>query len=380
MQRLFTQKHPLVVLGLGGLLWLGSMASATASLESGMQAYETGDGVAAAALLKPQAEQGVSEAQLALGYLYYVGQGLQQNHAMAARWFSAAAGQGEPAAMYNLAWLYETGEGVQVNAAKRANWLRKSAEAGYPLAQYELAQNLEFSANPAQRKEAAAWYKKAAAAGLPAAQKNSPAQPLIASAPLNNVKPVAAVRSLPAAVAPKAEAEPKSLMVAKPQPSPRPPVISSAKKAPEQTPPLVVARAPSSQEVQTQAIDRSVPVGKPLPPLPKPKPAAVVKLPPPTPKAKLAKPASKPKPEPSVKAAVAPKPSVTLPTGERALISVSIANMRAAPSTQAATTSRLVRGVEIVIHETFAGWTRVTVVSQPQLNGWVNTSVYRPIQ
>ena len=386
MQRLFTQKHPLAALAFTALLCWGSMPLALASLESGMQAYETGDGVAAVALLKPQAEQGVREAQLALGYLYYVGQGVQQNHAMAARWFNAAAEQGEAAAMYNLAWLYETGEGVQVNAAKRASWLRKSAEAGYPLEQYELAQSLEFSSTPTQRKTAAAWYKKAAAAGLPAAQKNNPAQPLIAAAPLNNVKPLAAVESTPAAVAPKVEVEPKSLNVAKPQPSaqptPRPPVNNSTKKTPEPAPPLVVATTPSLQQAQTQAIDRSVPVGKPLPPLPKPKPAAVVKSPPATPKVALDKPVSKPQPQsgPSAQKAVAPKPRVTLPEGERALISVSIANMRAAPSTQATTTSRLVRGVEIVIHETFAGWTRVTVVSQPQLNGWVNASVYQPIQ
>jgi hypothetical protein len=352
MQRLFTQKHQIIRLiasvGLGlGLAWPGA-----ASLESGMQAYETGDAVAAAVLLKPQAEQGVSEAQLALGYLYYVGRGVQQNHALAARWFNAAAAQGEAAAMYNLAWLYETGEGVQPNAAKRANWLTKSAQAGYPLAQYELAQMLALSTRAADQQAAKSWRQKAAAAGLGLAAAENRAAVL----PLPTALPAAAAVPAEAAVpAPKPTAAPSQQPIT-------PPVVTT-KARPE--PPPVVA------EVETQAISRSVPVGKPLPPLAETPTTTVVKSAPATETKSL------PKPSPAI---LSSTPNGVAPDGARGEINVSIANMRAAPSSQAATKSRLVRGVEIVIHETFAGWTRVTVVSQPQLNGWVNSSVYRPIQ
>ncbi|MDD9893111.1 MAG: tetratricopeptide repeat protein, partial [Gammaproteobacteria bacterium] len=183
MQNLFAFGQALMASVVGLLLLgFGSFAQAN-NLETAMRAYETGDALTAAILLKPEAEQGVKEAQLALGYLYYAGRGVDQNLALAARWFNSAAENGEPAAMYNLAWLYETGEGVQANSAKRADWLRRAADAGFPLAQYELAQRLDFSADKADRLAAVEWYEKAAEAGLPAAKSALVIEPEAQEAP-----------------------------------------------------------------------------------------------------------------------------------------------------------------------------------------------------
>lgn len=48
----------------------------------------------AALLLKPLAEQGYTDAQYALGYMYYNGQGVPYNYKLATRWLSVAAAKG----------------------------------------------------------------------------------------------------------------------------------------------------------------------------------------------------------------------------------------------------------------------------------------------
>lgn len=299
MQSLFKCRQDFAACLLGLLLLSMSSFALANNLEQGMSAYEAGDATTAAALLKSEAEQGVREAQLALGYLYYVGQGVDQNFALAARWFNSAAESGEAAAMYNLAWLYETGEGVVANSAKRASWLKQAADAGYPLAQYEWAQRLEYQA---VLSEAQAWYQKAASAGLPSAQQ--------------------ALQRLAAG--------------------------GDAKlPTPAATSPIAVATA----ELMTA-----------IPTLPQ-QPVSVV--------AEQAAPASKPDVPGTANTSDAPAQNYVF-------VRVSIANMRVAPSTQARTASRLMRGVELITHETFGGWTRVTVVNQPQLTGWINTAVYQP--
>ena len=51
------------------------------------------------------AEQGVAEAQFALGLLYYIGNGVPQDYAEAAGWFRKAAVQGNKDAKEALAWM-----------------------------------------------------------------------------------------------------------------------------------------------------------------------------------------------------------------------------------------------------------------------------------
>lgn len=371
------------------LLLISSFSSAN-NLDSAMHAYETGDAITAAVLLKSEAEQGVSEAQLALGYLYYVGQGVDQNLALAARWFSSAAESGEPAAMYNLAWLYETGEGVEPNSAKRATWLKRSAELGYPLAQYEWGQWLQYSGNAAKQSEATDWLAKAAQAGLPLAKQSLQVEAgatelaAVVEQPTRPIEPTAfdvsqestavkpASRQVVSAV-PKPVARPTP---PPPIPRPKPAIAPPSPELVTPSKPRVVVTKPQPKEVVIQTMNRSIPTGKPLPPIAKPAPKPTTKptpLPKPT-AAAVASPVAKPS-APQKRQAAVVKPPVAQPS-PYALVNVSIANMRVAPSTQARTVSRLIRGVELITHESFGGWTRVTVVNQPQLTGWVSSTVY----
>ena len=276
------------------MLWAGS-SYAGPSLEQAMRAYEAGDAETAYVLLKPHAEQGISEARLALGYLYYEGRGIEQDFALAAKWFTAAAKAGEPAAMYNLAWLHGTGEGLAANPAKRGYWLQRAAEAGYPLAQQEWAQQLLKSSDPAEQAQAVHWLAKARAAGM---------------------RPLAAAEAKPKASPPPLKSEPQQE------------VVETASEQPV--------------EIAEEALVTTMP---------------------------------EPKPE--------PKP-VVVPPQFRAetdgVISVSIANLRVAPSSDAKAKLRLLRGVEIITHESFSDWTRVTLVSQPEMSGWLKSDVYRLIK
>ena len=67
-------------------------------------------------------------AQVQVGYLYEVGDGLPQNNAEAARWYARAADLGNPQAACNLGHLYEAGTGVDEDWVTAAKWYRKSAD------------------------------------------------------------------------------------------------------------------------------------------------------------------------------------------------------------------------------------------------------------
>jgi hypothetical protein len=55
--------------------------------EDGVAAHNRGDYATAIRLLLPLAEQGLAKAQVNLGLLYFIGQGVPQNDAEAVKWF-----------------------------------------------------------------------------------------------------------------------------------------------------------------------------------------------------------------------------------------------------------------------------------------------------
>ena len=67
--------------------------------EAGVAAYKRGDYAAALSELRPLAEQGQANAQLALGVMYTNGEGVAQNYIQAHMWLSLAASQGERGAI-----------------------------------------------------------------------------------------------------------------------------------------------------------------------------------------------------------------------------------------------------------------------------------------
>jgi len=88
--------------------------------------------------MKALADQGHAAAQNDLGFMYYQGQAVAQDHREAAKWYYRAAKQGYPAAQNNLAFLYENGEGVRYDERRARAWYTRAAEQGHAGAQFNL--------------------------------------------------------------------------------------------------------------------------------------------------------------------------------------------------------------------------------------------------
>lgn len=103
----------------------------------GREAYDRGDFDKALQEWYPLAEQGHTEAQIELAYMYEEGQGVVQDYEQAAKWYRKAAEQGYFVAQHNLGVMYELGRGVQ-DYEQAAKWYRKAAEQGVVKSQLNL--------------------------------------------------------------------------------------------------------------------------------------------------------------------------------------------------------------------------------------------------
>jgi len=84
------------------------------------------------------AEHGDPGAQNCLGICYAKGQGVPQDYSEAVKWFSKAAEQGEAAAQFSLGYRYENGEGVPKDHSEAVKWYQKAAEQGHANARLAL--------------------------------------------------------------------------------------------------------------------------------------------------------------------------------------------------------------------------------------------------
>ena len=114
---------------------LCSRLSATGNLEAAKRAYQQNDYATALKEFTPLAEQGNEEAQLFLGKMYMLGQGVLKDPDQAIKYFKASAAQGNADAQFFLGAMYllpqkDVGEGVK--------WLQISADQGHQDAQWLL--------------------------------------------------------------------------------------------------------------------------------------------------------------------------------------------------------------------------------------------------
>jgi TPR repeat protein len=109
--------------------------SADADLASAQHAYEGKDYVTALREVTPLAEQGNAAAQLLLGRMYLMGQGVTKDNDQASKWFEASAVQNNADAEFMLGSMYLL---PQKDVAEGAKWLRLSADQGNQDAQYLL--------------------------------------------------------------------------------------------------------------------------------------------------------------------------------------------------------------------------------------------------
>ena len=97
--------------------------------------FWTGQGVpqdtaVAAGWLEQAARLHHAGAQTKLGFLYSSGQGVQQSDFEALKWFLMAANQGDADAQFNLGVLYREGIGVPANGTEALKWFREAASNG----------------------------------------------------------------------------------------------------------------------------------------------------------------------------------------------------------------------------------------------------------
>lgn len=133
--------------------------------EDARSAIERGDDALAARLLRSLAEEGDSRAQLRLGAMYLIGQGVPEDHRKAAKWFRQAAEREDPRAQAMLGELYTAGQGVPQDYQEATKWLRRAAEQRDAGAQSDLGLLYELGHGVAQDFiHAHMWFSFAAAA------------------------------------------------------------------------------------------------------------------------------------------------------------------------------------------------------------------------
>ena len=112
---------------------------ASADLNSGIAAYNSGNYTQAFRELSPLAEQGEPKAQALVGNMYYNGEGIAKDQKEAIRWYHLAADQGHGAAAFMLGNVYRSGQGgAQANIVEALRWYRQEEEHGSNEAQYKI--------------------------------------------------------------------------------------------------------------------------------------------------------------------------------------------------------------------------------------------------
>ena len=118
------------------------------------------------------ANQGVSDAQVGLGFLYDMGLGTEKDYEQAAYWYRLAAAQRNPEGEYDLAMCYLHGEGVEHDQTLARKWFSlalKHGDGGRSANGMGLTYEDGSQKNYA---EAFRWYKKGAEMDFGEAQFN----------------------------------------------------------------------------------------------------------------------------------------------------------------------------------------------------------------
>lgn len=122
-------------------------------------------------VLLQKANEGDASAQLFLGNMYWLGNGVPKDSTKAAKWFQKAAEQNDAVAQYFLGKMYFSGDGVPKDSTKAVQWILRAAEQGNADAQYVTGQSYELGTRvPKDLNKAVEWYQKAAEHGIVDAQ------------------------------------------------------------------------------------------------------------------------------------------------------------------------------------------------------------------
>jgi TPR repeat protein len=132
-------------------------------IRTGTNLYWRGDYGAAAAVLKPMAEEGHVPAQFSIAAMYDDGRGLPQDFALALSWYKKAARAGLVDAQYMVGRFYGGGRGVTQNPSAAFFWFSLAAAGGHPRAA-ALRDQHRLQITPTQRRhmeaEAVSWHAR----------------------------------------------------------------------------------------------------------------------------------------------------------------------------------------------------------------------------
>jgi TPR repeat protein len=99
------------------------------------------------------AKKGDSNAQFALGVMYYQGSGMMSDLSKAQKWMRKAAQQNNKQGQYNLGIMLANGHGSSANLVEAYAWLKISSENGYSAAADSVKQ-LGDELSSSEKKEA----------------------------------------------------------------------------------------------------------------------------------------------------------------------------------------------------------------------------------
>lgn len=141
--------------------------------QSGKQEENAGDYGKAAAHYQKAADLKYAAAELALGKLYYFGQGVSQDYEAAYLYLQRAREKVRSKAktaeaLYYLGQMFRNGLGVEKSSMRAYNRLKLSAQLGNSDAMYmlgEMFENGECAWNKSRRLREEYWYREAAYAG-----------------------------------------------------------------------------------------------------------------------------------------------------------------------------------------------------------------------
>ena len=86
--------------------------------------WEDGKGAKDIPSLKRLAGQGHAKAQVELGWMYEIGQGVKKGFRQAVSWYRKAAEQGHSGGQNNLGLMYAHGHGVRKDYRLALKWFR----------------------------------------------------------------------------------------------------------------------------------------------------------------------------------------------------------------------------------------------------------------
>jgi len=136
-------------------------------IEKAHEAYNKQDFETALRLYTELAENGNSDAQTSLGFMYQNAQACEKNDLLAVEYYKKAAEAKQPYALFNLAILYMNGLcGLEHDQFKAHDLHMEAATREVPPAMYEVALMLERGLGCIQSySEAAFWYEEGAKRG-----------------------------------------------------------------------------------------------------------------------------------------------------------------------------------------------------------------------